>query len=136
MGERADLRPAYPRLSVGTQAALRWSPGVMCMNGILKRFVHLVLISFCLSTVLLAQSGEVSLRGQVTDQSGAVVPHIPVTLIGPGGVTREAANHDSDGRYVFPDLPAGTYPLRVSVPGFAPIEKTGVGLTPCQPQGT
>ena len=75
------------------------------MNGILKRFFHLVLVSFCLSTVLLAQSGEVSLRGQVTDQSGAVVPYIPVTLIGPGGVTREATTDDSDGRYIFRDLP-------------------------------
>src|SRR6266404_2400246 len=136
MGARADLRPAYPRLSVGTQAALRWSPGVMCMNGILKRAFHLVLISFCLSTVLLAQSGEVSLRGQVTDQSGAVVPHIPVTLIGPGGVTREAVTDDSDGRYIFRDLPVGTYTLRVSVPGFAPIEKTGVVIVRGQPQVT
>src|SRR6266436_8960406 len=125
MGERADLRPAYPRLSVGTQAALRWSPGVMCMNGILKRFVHLALISFCLSTVLLAQSGEVSLRGQVTDQSGAVVPHIPVTLIGPGGAMREATTEASEGRYVFRDLPAATYTLRVRVKGFADIEKPG-----------
>jgi len=104
------------------------------MNGILKRFVHLALISFCLSTVLLAQSGEVSLRGQVTDQSGAVVPHIPVTLIGPGGVTREATTDESDGRYVFRDLPAGTYTLRVSVSGFAPIEKTGVVITRGQQQ--
>src|SRR6266404_3536267 len=106
------------------------------MNGILKRAFHLGLISFCLSTVLFAQSGEVSLRGQVTDQSGAVVPHIPVMLIGPGGVTREAVTDDSDGRYIFRDLPAGTYTLRVSVPGFAPIEKTGVVIARGQPQIT
>jgi hypothetical protein len=106
------------------------------MNGILKRAFHLGLISFCLSTVLLAQSGEVSLRGQVTDQSGAIVPHIPVTLIGPGGVTREATTDDSDGRYIFRDLPAGTYTLRVSVSGFAPIEKTGVVIVRGQPQVT
>src|SRR5258705_4263006 len=106
------------------------------MNGILKRAFHLGLISFCLSSVLFAQSGEVSLRGQVTDQSGAVVPHIPVTVIGAGGVTREAATDDSDGRYIFRDLPAGTYTLRISVPGFAPIEKTGVVIVRGQPQIT
>jgi Carboxypeptidase regulatory-like domain len=84
--------------------------------------------------VVLAQSGEVSLRGQVTDQSGAVVPRIPVTLVGPGGVVREATTEDSEGRYVFRDLPAGTYTLRVNVKGFAPIEKPGVVIVRGQPQ--
>src|ERR1700704_1523922 len=90
---------------------------------ILKRVVHLVLVSGFLSAALLAQSGEVSLRGQVTDQSGAVVPGIPVTLIGPGGEVREARTEGSEGRYLFRDLAAGTYTLRVSVKGFADIEK-------------
>src|SRR3984893_14574576 len=110
------------------------SLGVICMNGILKRIVRLVLVSFFLAAVLLAQSGEVSLRGQVTDQSGAIIPHIPVTLTGPGGLTREASTEESDGRYVFRDLPPGTYSLRVSVPGFAPIEKPGVVIVRGQPQ--
>ena len=107
---------------------------MICRNGILKRVVHFVLVYFCLSAVLLAQSGEVSLRGQVTDQSGAIIPHIPVTLTGPGGLTREASTEESDGRYVFRDLPPGTYSLRVSVPGFAPIEKPGVLIVRGQPQ--
>jgi hypothetical protein len=107
---------------------------VICRNGILKRIAHFVLAYFCLSAVLLAQSSEVSLRGQVTDQSGAIVPHIPVTLLGPGGLTREASTEESDGRYVFRDLPPGTYSLRVNVPGFAPIEKGGVVIIRGQPQ--
>ena len=107
---------------------------MICRNGILKRIAHFVLAYFCLSAVLLAQSSEVSLRGQVTDQSGAIVPHIPVTLLGPGGLTREASTEESDGRYVFRDLPPGTYSLRVNVPGFAPIEKGGVVIIRGQPQ--
>src|SRR6266853_2017255 len=99
-----------------------------------RHFVHAVLISCFLSTPLLAQSGEVNLRGQVTDQSGAVVPHIPVTLLGPGGVVREATTEDSEGRYVFRDLPSGTYTLRVRVKGFADIEKPGVVIVRGQPQ--
>src|SRR5260370_40939599 len=99
-----------------------------------RRFVHAVLISCFLSTPLVAQSGEVNLRGQVTDQSGAVVSHIPVTLLGPGGVVREATTEDSEGRYVFRDLPAGTYTLRVRVKGFADIENPGVVIVRGQPQ--
>src|SRR3979411_978696 len=107
---------------------------MICLHKILKRVVPIVLVSYFFSAMLLAQTGEVSLRGQVTDQSGAVVPHIPVTLIGPGGVTREATTEESEGRYVFRDLPAGTYSLRVNVKGFAPIEKAGVVIVRGQPQ--
>jgi Carboxypeptidase regulatory-like domain len=107
---------------------------MICLHEILKRVAHVVLASCFLSGVVLAQSGEVSLRGQVTDQSGAVVPRIPVTLVGPGGVVREATTEDSEGRYVFRDLPAGTYTLRVNVKGFAPIEKPGVVIVRGQPQ--
>ena len=93
-----------------------------------------LLISCFVSTVLLAQSGEVSLRGQVTDQSGAVVPKAPVTLIAPDGGVREDITDESEGRYVFRDLPAGTYTLRVHVKGFADIEKPNVVIVRGQPQ--
>ena len=66
----------------------------------LRRVVDVVLVSCFLSATALAQSGEVSLRGQVTDQSGAVVPGIPVGLIGPGGAVREATTEASDSRPV------------------------------------
>jgi len=100
----------------------------------LRRVVDVVLVSCFLSATALAQSGEVSLRGQVTDQSGAVVPGIPVGLIGPGGAVREATTEASEGRYVFRDLPAATYTLRVRVKGFADIEKPGVVIVRGQPQ--
>ncbi len=53
-------------------------------HAVLRRVVNIVLLSFFLVVKLLAQSGEVSLRGQVTDQSGAVVGGITVTLIDAG----------------------------------------------------
>ena len=94
-----------------------------------------MLVSCSLSAALLAQSGEVSLRGQVTDQSGAVVSGIPVTLIGPNGaVVREVKTEEPEGRYVFRDLPAGTYTLRIRVKGFADVDKPGVAIVRGQPQ--
>jgi hypothetical protein len=77
-----------------------------------------------------AQTGEISLRGQVTDQSGAAVPGAPVTLIGPDGATREVQTDTSEGRYVFRDLPPGAYTLRIQLAGFANFEKTGIVITP------
>jgi hypothetical protein len=101
---------------------------------IISRAVHALLILFFLSATLLAQSGEVSLRGQVTDQSGAVVPGIPVTLIASDGGIRETKTEESEGRYVFRDQLPGTYTLRVRVKGFAEIEKPGVVIVRGQTQ--
>src|ERR1700674_2166753 len=100
----------------------------------LGRVTNLMVVWCLLSAALLAQSGEISLRGQVTDQSGAVVPGVTVTVIGPSGTTREAQTDPSDGRYVFRDLPPGTYTLQIHVKGFADFEKTGVVIVRGQPQ--
>jgi Carboxypeptidase regulatory-like domain len=92
-----------------------------------------MLTSWLLSTMLLAQSGDVSLRGQVTDQSGAAVPAITVTVIGPAGSPEEAQTNEQ-GQYVFRDLPPGTYTLRIRVKGFTDFEKAGVMIVRGQPQ--
>src|SRR6202043_2123321 len=107
---------------------------MISLHEFLRRVVHLLLVSSFFPAVMLAQSGEVGLRGQVTDQSGAVVSHIPVTLIGPGDVVREVTTEEPEGRYVFRDLPAGTYTLRVHVKGFADVEKPGIVIVRGQPQ--
>src|SRR5260221_3634440 len=111
-GEWSETAVTLPKLS----EVIGW-------HEILRRALHALLISCFLSAALLAQSGEVSLRGQVTDQSGAVVSGIPVTLIAPGGVIREAKTEELEGRYIFRDLPAGTYTLLVRVKGFGGVEK-------------
>jgi hypothetical protein len=100
----------------------------------LERVAYVLLASCFLSAALLAQSGEVSLRGQVTDQSGAFVPGATVTAVGPDGTMREVQTDQSDGRYVFRDLPQGTYTLEIRVKGFADFEKTGVMIVRGQPQ--
>ena len=100
----------------------------------LGRVACVIAAACLLSAALLAQSGEVSLRGQVTDQSGAVVPGVTVTVIGPSGTMREVQTDPSDGRYVFRDLPPGTYTLQIHVNGFADFEKTGVVIVRGQPQ--
>ena len=78
-----------------------------------------VKFALCLMSVLwlsipaVAQIG--SLRGQVKDESGAVVPAAPVTLNGPSGLTK-TTKASPDGIYVFFELAPGDYTLRASAP--------------------
>lgn len=98
-----------------------------------ERTLVAMLASSFLCGALLAQSGEVSLRGQVTDPSGAVVPAVTVTVIGADGATHEAQTNE-EGRYIFRDLPLGTYTMRIQVKGFANFEKPDVVIARGQPQ--
>jgi hypothetical protein len=86
-----------------------------------------------LSAVLFAQSRSVTLRGQVTDPSGAVVPAVTVVVTGPDGAAQEVQTN-AEGRYIFRDLPPGTYTVRIRVKGFADFEKADVVVAPGQPQ--
>ena len=59
-----------------------------------------------------------TLRGQVTDESGAVVPGAKMVLAGPAGLAKTTAAA-TDGSYYFGDLPTGASmlarPLRLGV---------------------
>jgi len=79
------------------------------------------LIGLFLTAALLALPAftqTVILRGQVTDESGAVVPGANVSVSGPGGLSK-ATMSDNDGSYSFSDLPPGSYSVRASAPGLA-----------------
>lgn len=95
----------------------------------LERIFLGILGVVCLSTALFAQSAGISLRGQVTDPSGAAIPGATVTVIGPSGTT-QVAQTDEQGRYVFHNLAAGAYTVQINVKGFAEFSKANVGITP------
>lgn len=57
------------------------------------------------------------LHGQVSDESGAVVPGATVVLNGPSGV--KTTKTGVDGGYIFADLPLGDYTLQASAPQLA-----------------
>jgi hypothetical protein len=76
-------------------------------------------MKFTLPILLLLQgllcSQTTTLRGVVTDQSGAVVPNAIVTVKGPGGSERTTATAQ-DGSYVIAGLPAGEYTADATAP--------------------
>src|SRR6266699_2418574 len=67
---------------------------------------------FVLSVSLFAQTA--TLRGVITDETGAVVASATVAVNGPGG-TRSATT-GNDGSYVLTGLPSGDYSVQASAP--------------------
>src|SRR5215470_1106503 len=84
-----------------------------------------LLAIFTISSVSFAQS--VSLRGQVTDQNGAVIPKAKVTLDGPSGAVQAVATGDRGGSS-FTDLGPGDYSVMASAPNLALLEPAKITL--------
>ncbi|MGH9436988.1 MAG: carboxypeptidase regulatory-like domain-containing protein [Terriglobia bacterium] len=69
-----------------------------------------------------------SVRGTVTDPSGASIPAASVRLVNTGTQISKLIETDTQGRYLFNLLPPGTYSLHVSASGFASYNQTGIIL--------
>ncbi len=76
---------------------------------------------------LIVQGQTASLRGTVTDPSGALVPGALVQLRGPGPESR--ATSDDRGQYAFSTLTPGKYTIRVIAKGFTVGQKQGFDIT-------
>lgn len=68
-----------------------------------------------------AQATGGSIRGVLTDDSGAVIPAATITLN--GGGAQKATQSQGDGSYVFNGLAPGQYTVRATVPGFSVFEQ-------------
>ena len=89
--------------------------------------VNLRRIGLILSAVALvalcaiAQQTFGTLRGTMTDDSGAVIPAANITLTGNGAT--KTAQTQADGTYTFQGLAPGQYTVHVTFPGFSPVNK-------------
>src|SRR2546427_11668428 len=75
-----------------------------------------VIVSTFFSSVLFAQTG--TLRGTVTDDSGAIVPSAKITLTANSG-TASTAVAGGDGSYSFTGIAPGDYVAQASAPDLA-----------------
>ncbi|MBZ5576203.1 MAG: carboxypeptidase-like regulatory domain-containing protein [Acidobacteriia bacterium] len=80
----------------------------------------------CCATVFGQQVAQIS--GTVTDQSGAVVPGVQLTVTQTETGLKRAVASDSKGLYVIPDLPLGPYTLEATKMGFQTFERMGIVL--------
>ena len=87
---------------------------------------------FCIVTLLLeplhAQKTTGTIRGVVSDPTGAVIPNVAVIVRNDGTGSVRTVNTNADGEYVAPELPAGTYTVTVKALSFKEAVSSAVEL--------
>ena len=92
------------------------------MAAILRYLPVLIVTVLLLSSFSSAQAPTGTLRGQVTDPSGAVIGNAKVTASGGSGAAH-TANADGAGKFEIANLPPGKYSVTVAARGFATLVK-------------
>jgi hypothetical protein len=70
------------------------------------------------------QTGEIT--GRVTDNTGAILPGVTVTLSGPALLQPQTATTSETGSYQFARIPIGSYTVQFALPGFKTVVRQGV----------
>ncbi len=85
-----------------------------------------VLAALAAPDVALAQRTTGSIMGTVTDESGAVLPGVTVTVKGEAIVGTQTAQTSAQGLYRFAALPPGSYALSFALAGFSTANREAV----------
>jgi outer membrane receptor protein involved in Fe transport len=99
---------------------------VRLLRGVLSFALLLSLIA--IATASAWGQTNASMRGTVTDQSGAVIVGAKVTLTNIATGVSHTASSGSDGAYLFDLIPVGKYKLTVEKSGFTTFVQAGITL--------
>ncbi len=93
-------------------------------GAILRRLTFLLMILGVAASFAVAQAGNSgTIRGTVTDPSGAVIPGATVRLTNALSGLKRTATADATGQFQFANVPYHPYTLSVSAAGFASLHK-------------
>ena len=94
----------------------------------LRRKAAIVATTICLTlgSMLYAQIRSATITGTVTDAAGAVVPDATVAVTQQETDVVTSTKTTAAGVFTVPYLPAGTFTVSVSKPGFSAYKQTGV----------
>jgi hypothetical protein len=111
-------------------------PGEVMNFGLIRKMVFgsfIFLELFSATASLPAQTAFGTLRGQITDPSGAAVTDAAVLLTIPSGESTDTTTN-KEGFYEFKALAPGKYVVKVVAPGFAVFAKEDVEIAAGQTQ--
>jgi len=88
---------------------------------IIRRILSLFALLFAVSlaTKSFAQTASTSLRGAVTDSSGAAIPGATVSIVNNAIHTSATAKTNGQGEYAFQQIAPGKYTITATMAGFA-----------------
>lgn len=99
------------------------------MRGNLKWKLPFLILVLCVSLQTIKAQTTGTVRGVVTDPSGAVVSQANATILQEGtGVTRSTTTNP-DGSFEFASLPVGKYTLQIERDGFKKYQAAGIDVT-------
>jgi hypothetical protein len=92
------------------------------------RFTALLTVAalLCVATSGWAQQETGDIYGRVTDNTGAVLPGVTVTVSSPVLINALTAVTAETGTYQFPRVPIGTYSVKFELPGFKTLVREDV----------
>jgi carboxypeptidase family protein/TonB-dependent receptor-like protein len=87
-----------------------------------------LLIFLCTAISVAAQTTSGSITGNVVDAQRAAIPNATVTITDVDKGFTQTATTDEEGRFVFPQVPPGTFDIVIQVAGFKKQERKDVAL--------
>ncbi len=99
------------------------------MRSCARLFVFLFVACFASGAAAGAQQQTGEIFGRVTDQSGAIMPGVTVTVTGPVLLQPLTAVTSEAGTYQFPRLEIGTYTVAFELTGFKKVVSEHVRVT-------
>lgn len=93
---------------------------------LLSRCLWLLFLTASLS---FSQTVTSTVKGSLLDPSGAAIPRAACTLVNPETAATSRVTSGADGSFVFLQVPAGTYTLRIESAGFKTYERVGMEIT-------
>ena len=96
-------------------------------KGLMVATIAVIVLVFGFAGSAAAQS-TATVAGTVKDSQGGIIPGATVTLISESRGTTSETQSSPTGDFVFTNVPADTYTIRVAMDGFKTTERKGVAV--------